>query len=78
MHGKVIKDSEQHDVEVAVRLFGANAVITATLDGQPLYDWSGPIASLGNRSVWHSNPGALGLGAAATDWVVYEVKAKRE
>ena len=76
VHGKVIKDAEQHDLEVTVRLFGANALITALFDGQPLYEWSGPITALTNSSVCvHST---LGLGTVASGWVVYEVKVKRQ
>ena len=78
VHGKVIKDAEQHDLEVTVRLFGANALITALFDGQPLYEWSGPITALTNSSVWRSPPGTLGLGTVASGWVVYEVKVKRQ
>jgi hypothetical protein len=77
VHGKQVKDSEQHDLEVTVRLDGANATITATLDGQPLYEWTGPTADLSEYEKWASPPGALALGAKAADWVVYEVKIKR-
>jgi len=33
-HGRQINDTEQHDLEVTVRLADANATITTTLDGQ--------------------------------------------
>ena len=75
LHGKQVKDSEQHDLEVTVRPDGTNATITATLDDQPLYEWTGPTADL--SPVWKTPPGTLALGTSAADWVVYEVKVKR-
>ncbi len=75
--GKQVKDSDQHDLEVTVRLNGANATITVTLDDQPLYEWTGPIAALSQHSLWKTAPGSLALGTMAADWVVYEVKVKR-
>ncbi len=78
LQGKQLKDSEQHNLEVTVRLDGANANITATLDGQPLYEWSGPTAALSQHSAWATTePGTLAFGTYAADWVVYEVKVKR-
>ena len=47
VEGKQVKDSESHNLEVMVRLNGANARITTTLDARPLYEWTGPIAILG-------------------------------
>lgn len=41
VQGKQVKDSKPHDLEVTVRLAGLSAVITITLDGQPLYEWAG-------------------------------------
>ena len=35
--GKQVNDSEPHDLEVTVRLDGANANVTATLDTRSLY-----------------------------------------
>lgn len=76
--GKQVKDSDQHDIEVTVRLEGTNANITATLDGQPLYEWTGANAGLSQGESWAATPpGALALGTFAADWVVYEVQAKR-
>lgn len=77
IEGKRVKDSEQHDLEVAVRLAGPSAVITTTLDGQPLYEWAGPVSSLSQSPYWKTPPGALALGTSAADWVVYEVKVKQ-
>ena len=77
VHGKQVKDSEQHDLEVIVRLDGTNATITTTLDGQPLYEWTGPTADLSQHEKWITPPGTLALGTVAADWVVYEVKVKR-
>ncbi len=72
-----MKDSEPHDLEVTVRLEGANATITITLDGQPLYTWAGPVSSLNQHPSWKTPPGTLALGTFAADWVVSEVKVKR-
>lgn len=77
VEGKQVKDSEQHDLEVTVRPDGANATITTTLDGQPLYEWTGPTAALSRDPAWKTPPGTLALGSIAADWVVYEVKVKR-
>ncbi len=77
IEGKQVKDSEQHDLEVTVRLVGPSAVITTTLDDQRLYEWAGPVSSLSQHPSWNSPPGTLALGTATADWVVYEVKVKR-
>jgi WD40 repeat protein len=77
VEGKQVKDSEQHDLEVTVRLDGANAIITTTLDGQPLYEWTGATAALSHDPAWKTPPGNLALGSIAADWVVYGVKVKR-
>ena len=77
IEGKQVKDSEQHDLEVTVRLTGTAAVITTTLDDQPLYEWAGPSAALSQYPLWQTPPGTLALGTMAADWVVYEVKVKR-
>jgi hypothetical protein len=75
--GKVIRDSEEHDLEVTVRLDGENVTFTSALDGQPLYEWTGPTAALSLSSGWNCPPGAVGIGSMSIDWVVYEVKLKR-
>jgi serine/threonine protein kinase/WD40 repeat protein len=78
VQGLQVRDSEQHDLEVTVRLDGANATITATLDSQPLYSWTGPITSLSQfPGSAPTPPGALAIRASQPDWVVYEVKVKR-
>jgi serine/threonine protein kinase/WD40 repeat protein len=79
VQGKQVKDSEQHDLEVTVRLAGGSAVITTTLDGQPLYEWAGQTTALSQTPDWAANtkPGTLALGTLAADWAVYEVKVKR-
>ncbi len=77
VHGKQVNDSDQHDLEVTVRLTGTAAVITSTLDGQLLYEWAGPTAALSLSPSWQTAPGILSLGTMAADWVVYEVKVKR-
>ncbi|WP_397379429.1 hypothetical protein [Prosthecobacter sp.] len=77
VQGKQVKDSEPHDLEVTVRQAGPSAIITTTLDGQPLYEWAGPVSSLSQHSDWKSTHGAFALGTVASDWVVSEVKVKR-
>jgi hypothetical protein len=77
IHGKVVKDSEQHDLELTVRLYEPNAVITVTLDEQPLYEWSGAITALKSNPVWKGESGAFTLGSQNPNWVVYAVKVKR-
>jgi len=52
-------------------------LITAALDAQPLYEWSGAIAALREDSYWKSAPPALCLGSIAANWAVYEVKVKQ-
>ena len=78
VEGKQVKDTEPHELEVTVRLDGANATITATLDGQPLYAWTGPTAALSQVPVWAATPpGSLALGTNGGGWAVSEVKLKR-
>ena len=54
--GQQVKDSEPHELEVTVRLDGANADDHATLDARPLYEWTGPIAALSQRESWKNDP----------------------
>jgi hypothetical protein len=78
VEGKQVKDMQPHDLEVTVHLNGANATITTTLDGKPLYAWTGPTAALSQATVWATTaPGALALGTYSGGWVVSEVKVKR-
>ncbi|MGB8166903.1 MAG: serine/threonine-protein kinase [Chthoniobacteraceae bacterium] len=75
---KQVNDSAPHELEVTVRLDGANATITTTLDTRPLYAWTGPTAALSQHQVWATTePGALAFGTKAADWAVSEVKLKR-
>ena len=63
-----------------MRLNGENATITTTLDGKPLYEWTGPTAALSQHPSWvaaTTEPGALALGTYAGGWAVSEVKLKR-
>lgn len=52
---------------MTVRFDGANATITTTLDGQPLYEWTGPTADLSQNKNWVTPPGNLALGSYAAD-----------
>ncbi len=76
--GKQVKDTAPHDLEVTVRLDGANATITTTLDTRPLYAWTGPTAALSQDKYWATTaPGALALGTYVGGWAVSAVKVKR-
>jgi WD40 repeat protein len=76
--GKQVNDTGPHNLEVTVRLDGADANITATLDSRPLYEWTGPSATLSQHPTWATTaPGALALGTYAGGWAVSEVKVKR-
>ncbi len=78
VEGQQVKDSKPHDLEVTVRLDGAKAVITTTLDDKPLYEWTGPTAALSQMKNWATTkPGSLALGTFAGGWAVSEVKLKR-
>jgi len=78
VEGKQVHDSEPHDLEVTVRLDGANATISATLDTRPLYEWTGATAALSQFKAWATTePGSLALGTFAGGWAVSEVKVKR-
>ena len=78
LEGKQVNDAAPHDLEVTVRLDGANATITTTLDGKPLHEWTGPTAALSQHKNWATTePGALALGTYAGGWAVSEVKVKR-
>jgi len=75
--GKVVKDSELHDLELIVHLKDGGVRFESRLDDQPLYQWSGPAGALGLVTGWPTLPaGCIGLGAHAGDWVVYAVKVK--
>lgn len=76
--GKQLSDAKPHDLGVSVRLDGAKATITTTLDTRPLYEWTGPATLLSQRKDWATTePGTLALGTSADGWVVSEVKVKR-
>ena len=79
LHGRQVGDSEEHELELTVRLDGTEVKFTSTLDGQPLYEWTGPAAALGQNPQWTTTtpPGSFPLGAFDADWVVYAVKVKR-
>jgi eukaryotic-like serine/threonine-protein kinase len=78
VEGRQIKDTEPHALEVTVRLDGANAAIISTLDGKPLYEWTGPTAALRQDKRWATtDAGSLALGTAFGGWAVSEVKVKR-
>jgi hypothetical protein len=79
VEGIQVKDTEPHELEVSVRLDGANATITTTLDGKPLYEWTGPTAALRQYETWAATaePGSLALGTWGGGWAVSEVKLKR-
>jgi WD40 repeat protein len=78
VEGKQVNDTAPHNLEVTVRLDGANATVTVTLDGRPLYEWTGPTVTLQQAKVWTTTqPGALALGTYAGGWAVSEVRVKR-
>jgi serine/threonine protein kinase/WD40 repeat protein len=73
-----LADAGKHELTVAVKLVGADARITATLDDQPLYEWLGPIAALERHEHWSSAPpGQIALGSYGPVWVVDAVKVTR-
>lgn len=77
--GKQVNDTAPHDLEVRVRLDGARATITTTLDTRPLHEWTGPISALSQHKAWaNTEPGSLALGTYDEGWVVSDVKVKRE
>ena len=76
--GQMLKDSEQHELDITVHLEGDNTRIETRLDDAPLYQWSGPVSALIVREDWGAVPkDAIALGTHKKDWVVYAVKAKR-
>ncbi|MEQ1750872.1 MAG: discoidin domain-containing protein, partial [Prosthecobacter sp.] len=78
LEGQQVKDSAPHDLEVTVRLVGANAIITTTLDDKPLYEWTGPTAALSQMKVWATTePGSLAIGTYEAGWAVSELRVKR-
>ncbi|MEQ1859731.1 MAG: bifunctional serine/threonine-protein kinase/formylglycine-generating enzyme family protein [Chthoniobacteraceae bacterium] len=78
VEGKQVNDPKPHELEVTVRLDGANATITTTLDTRPLYEWTGPTSALSQHKDWATTePGALALGTFSGGWAVSEVKLKR-
>ena len=77
LRGRQVKDLDPHTLELTIRQNFANAEITATLDDQLVYHWSGPVGELSQPPMWISRPGVLSLGAMAAGWVVSGVKVKR-
>ena len=78
LEGKQVDDTKPHTLVVSVRLGDTNVSINTTLDGEPLYEWTGPTASLGQSRPWATTePGSLALGAHRGGWAVSEVKVKR-
>jgi WD40 repeat protein len=76
--GKVVKDSELHELELTVQLEGSNVQFRAFLDDEPLYQWSGPADSLIQQEAWQiTPPDVIALGAHNANWLVYAVKVKR-
>lgn len=73
---KQVKDSRPHDLELTVRLNGANATITTTLDKRPLFEWTGPVTSLGGTG-WPTPPDTLAIGTNSDGWTVSEVKVRQ-
>ncbi|HEY1048678.1 MAG TPA: WD40 repeat domain-containing protein, partial [Prosthecobacter sp.] len=77
VRGKLVKDAEQHDLEVTVRLNGDNVTLSATLDDKPLCEWSGHAAALNQHPDWNTPQGTLMLSTQTSDWVVHDAKLKR-
>ncbi len=77
VRGKLVKDAEQHDLEVTVRLNGDNVTLSATLDDKPLCEWSGHAAALNQHPDWNTPQGTLMLSTYTSDWVVHDAKLKR-
>jgi formylglycine-generating enzyme required for sulfatase activity/predicted Ser/Thr protein kinase len=78
VEGRQIKDGERHELEVNVRLRGANVTITSLLDSKPLHLWAGPIASLShNPRFVPDDAGRIALAAAGDEWLVLEARAMR-
>jgi WD40 repeat protein len=77
VHGKQVKDADQHDLEVAVSLNAPNATITILLDTEILYRWTGRTDALSQHEDWKNPFGSLALGNYSADWVVSALKVKR-
>jgi serine/threonine protein kinase/WD40 repeat protein len=77
VHGKQVKDADQHDLEVAVSLNAPNATITVSLDTEILYRWTGRTDALSQHEDWKPPFGSLALGNYSADWVVSALKVKR-
>jgi WD40 repeat protein len=78
IHGLLWKEQELHDLQISVKLAGANANIACALDGKQFYSWSGPVDKL---SMEPNRPqplsGAIGIEAGAPGWQVLAIKVKR-
>ncbi|MDF1754102.1 MAG: serine/threonine-protein kinase [Verrucomicrobiales bacterium] len=77
LQGQRVKDNEPHELTLTVRLNGSDADISATLDGEALYRWGGPMTKLSQAPVWVSSRGVLAVGSLSDGWAVSEVKVKR-
>ncbi|MDF1659074.1 MAG: protein kinase, partial [Verrucomicrobiales bacterium] len=78
VEGWQVVGTEPHDLEITVRLNGASATVSVSLDTEPLYQWTGLTDALSQVGVWakNSEPGSLALGTHSADWVVSGVKVK--
>lgn len=75
--GVQISDQAEHELVIHVQPSGTTATITSTLDGKPLYSWSGPMAELDIEPHWSPGPGMLGIGAFTDEWTVHSMRMRR-
>ncbi len=82
IEGKQINDSEWHVLDLIVQLDGDQATVTAFLDDQDLYEWTGPVSALSHNAAWNKSADGIGagriaLGMMAEGWEVSELRVKR-
>ncbi len=76
--GLQISDSEAHQLDLTVRVGPVTAIIEVTLDGRPLFRWTGlPTAFSMNGRFTGLAPGQLGLGAHKPEWIIQAARVKR-
>jgi hypothetical protein len=77
LNGKQVKDSKPHNLELTVRLNGANATISVLLDKRPFYEWNGAITAVGPSWLPAAPLGTIGIGTNTDDWQVSDLKVRR-
>ena len=73
-----VRTNVRYKMAVRVQYFGDNQVkISATLDGDTLFRWQGPVSAVSSLSLWPmSSPARIGLGTAFSSIVFHTARLR--